>query len=212
MVSIILLRHSQSTANVDRILSGRLPGVTLTEQGRTDIQNVSHSLPALNLIRHSTVQRCHDSAQVVHDTLTNSSPVMTPDNRFDEIDYGEWSGRKLDDLSKLSDWQQVMKAPHTVQFPGGESFTQVRDRVVEGWNALIDDLPKDGTGLIITHGDIIKILVAHVVGAGLENIQHFTVRPAGTCTLTVDNGHTALGLGHGQVGTTSAKVTVGGEV
>lgn len=192
MVTIILLRHGESTANTKRVLAGRLPGVQLTERGRKQVEDVATELPAIDVIRHSTITRCLDTAHIVGRQI-----AVTPqaDNRFDEVDYGEWSGLALDDLRTLAHWEQVQKTPQTFKFPGGETMTEVYERAVEGLHELVNDLGPNQTGLIVSHGDVIKAMVAHAVGAGLENFQRFGIQPAQYCVLHAEGDTITLGLG-----------------
>lgn len=199
MVTILLLRHGQSTANVAQVLSGRAEGVTLTETGRSDIETLARTLPPLDVVRHSTIDRCVDTAGLVAQHAPRVA-VTEPDARFDEVDYGEWTGKKLADLALLDLWKQIQSEPQSVRFPGGESMPEVYDRAARGYRDLVGALPEKGVGLIVSHGDIIKAIVAYAVGAGLGNFQRFELRPSHVCVLGVTNGKATLLLG----GATSA--------
>lgn len=204
MVTIILLRHGESTANVQRVLAGRLPGVELTDRGREQVARVAHELPRIDVIRHSTIDRCAETARIV---AQNRDVIVTEDSRFDEVDYGEWSGLSLDDLQTRAHWERVQQSPHTFEFPGGELMTHVFERAVDGLTSLINDLGPEQTGLIVSHGDVIKAMVAHAVGAGLSNFQRFGVQPAQFCVLHVHGGTITLNLG----GSRTTGTMLGGE-
>ncbi|WP_347030972.1 histidine phosphatase family protein [Brevibacterium paucivorans] len=210
MVTIILLRHGESTANVQRVLAGRLAGVELTDRGREQVAKVAQELPSIDVIRHSTIDRCVDTARIVASNriIAQSSDVtIEADSRFDEVDYGEWSGLALDDLRTRAHWERVQQSPHTFEFPGGEAMTHVFNRAVDGLTSLINDLGPGQTGLIVSHGDVIKAMVAHAVGAGLSNFQRFGVQPAQFCVLHVQGQTMTLSLGGSRVSGT----TLGGE-
>ncbi|MDK7749995.1 histidine phosphatase family protein [Brevibacterium sp. UMB10442] len=204
MVTIILLRHGESTANVQRILAGRSPGVELTARGREQVAQVAQELPHIDVIRHSTIDRCVDTARIV---AHGRDAHMTQDSRFDEVDYGEWSGLLLDDLQTRALWASVQNSPQDFQFPGGEAMSHVYERAVEGLTSLSHDLGPGQTGLIVSHGDVIKAMVAHVVGAGLNNFQRFGIQPAQYCVLHVHEQTIMLGLG----GSRTSSATLGGE-
>lgn len=205
MVTIILLRHGESTANVQRILAGRSPGVELTDRGREQVARVAQELPHIDVIRHSTIHRCVDTAHIV--AQGRDVHQIAQDSRFDEVDYGEWSGLPLDDLQTRTHWESVQKSPQDFQFPGGEAMSHVYERAVEGLASLSHDLGPGQTGLIVSHGDVIKALVAHVVGAGLSNFQRFGIQPAQYCVLHVHEQGFMLGLGGSRI----SSATLGGE-
>jgi probable phosphoglycerate mutase len=106
-----------------------------------------------------------------------------------EMNYGEWSGKKLRTLSKDKRWKNVQNKPSTFTFPQGESFKQMRRRV-EG---LIRDLSaQKGPILLVTHGDIIKMILAASLGLPIDKFQSFVAEPASISTISIGKSSNSI--------------------
>ena len=64
---IIFLRHGQAKNNTERILSGRTPGVTLTDKGMTQAQQTAELLEHMKIsaIDPSPIQRATHTGEIV---------------------------------------------------------------------------------------------------------------------------------------------------
>ena len=111
----------------------------------------------------------------------NSRIDFQIDDRVVEMNYGEWSGRKLAVLSKDRKWKNVQNNPAEFTFPQGESFKSMRKRVDL---ALADLRTRKGPMLVVTHGDIIKMAITSSLGLPINRFQSFVVEPA---SLTIIN-------------------------
>jgi probable phosphomutase (TIGR03848 family) len=104
------------------------------------------------------------------------------DDRLTEVDYGEWTGRKIGDLAKEPLWTVVQAQPSAAVFPGGEGLAQVQARAVaavrEHDRRLHDERGGDTLWLACAHGDVIKAVVADALGIHLDGFQRITVDPA----------------------------------
>lgn len=103
------------------------------------------------------------------------------EDRINECDYGQWAGRELKTLAKDPLWPVVQSHPSAVTFPGGEPMTRMSARAVEAvrdWNERIGD----GCYAMVSHGDIIKAIVADALGMHLDLFQRIQVDP---CSVTV---------------------------
>ena len=105
------------------------------------------------------------------------------DERLAEVDYGEWTGRKLSDLFNEPLWSVVQQQPSAAVFPGGEGLAQVQARAV---CRCPRTRPAAGRGarrhdvlwVACTHGDVIKSVVADALGIHLDSFQRITADPA----------------------------------
>jgi probable phosphoglycerate mutase len=106
-----------------------------------------------------------------------------------EMNYGDWSGKKLRTLSKDKRWKNVQNEPSTFTFPQGESFKQMRRRV-EG---LIRDLSvQKGPILLVTHGDIIKMFLAASLGLPIDKFQSFVAEPASISAISIGKSSNSI--------------------
>jgi probable phosphomutase (TIGR03848 family) len=107
-------------------------------------------------------------------------PVV--DERISEVDYGQWTGRKIGDLVKEPLWAVVQQQPSAAVFPDGEGLAQVQARAVEAVREHDRRLAEEHSGdvlwLACTHGDVIKAIVADALGAHLDSFQRITADPA----------------------------------
>jgi probable phosphomutase (TIGR03848 family) len=116
--------------------------------------------------------------------LEDRSPVpeLHQDERLGEVRYGSWTGRELKDLRKEPLWRVVQGHPSAATFPDGEGLAEMAARAVEAvrdWNAR---LGPDATYAVVSHGDVIKALVADALGLHLDGFQRIVVDP---CSLSV---------------------------
>lgn len=186
MATLILVRHGRSTANTAGLLAGRTPGVALDETGAGQAAALPARLAALPLAAavSSPLQRCHETLAPLL-AARPGLPLHTED-RIGECDYGDWSNRKLSELSDEPLMKVVQQHPSAAAFPGGESMRAMQHRAVEAvrdWNTRIEaEHGADALYVMCSHGDIIKSLVADALGMHLDLFQRISVEP---CSVTV---------------------------
>jgi probable phosphoglycerate mutase len=91
------------------------------------------------------------------------------------MNYGQWNGKDLKALSKKRDWQSIQSSPSKFTFPDGESFNQLRRRVSSFLTEISD---KDGPLLVVSHGDVIKMMLACTLDLPTDKFQNFVIEPA----------------------------------
>lgn len=189
MPTVLLLRHGRSTANTAGLLAGRTPGVLLDDVGRAQVAALGQRLAPvpLSAVVSSPVQRCLDTAEAVRAVAGPRGrhrvrPDLLVDDRLSECDYGEWTNRPLRELVKEPEWTVVQQHPSRAQFPGGESLRQVQARAVEAVRETDERLRREvgehAVWVAVTHGDVIKALVADAVGSHLDSFQRIVADPA----------------------------------
>jgi probable phosphoglycerate mutase len=180
MPQIYLLRHAESEANAKGILAGRDYSVNLTAKGFKDSRKIKSRLSKIDFTRvySSPITRC---VQTVTPYLDSNPRIeITLTESLIEMDYGNWSGKKLAALSRKKEWSLIQNRPGEFTFPNGESFQEMRRRVKSFLNSLID---MDGPILIVSHGDIIKMALTIVLDLPLNKFQNFVVTPASICVI-----------------------------
>jgi probable phosphomutase (TIGR03848 family) len=180
-MTVILLRHGRSTSNVAHTLAGRSEGIDLDDKGREQAQAIVErigSLPVKAIVR-SPLLRCENTVAPLAAALDLDVLV---DERLSEVDYGEWTGRKIGELFKEPLWAVVQQHPSAAVFPGGEGLAQVQGRAVEAVRAHDRRLAEENDGDVLwvacTHGDVIKSVVADALGTHLDSFQRITADPA----------------------------------
>lgn len=179
---LVLIRHAHSEANAAGILSGRLPNVHLSEKGikqAVDLAQRLGSFPVAQL-RISPMERCFETVQPwINDVLIPRSKNFAPviDHNISEVDYGDWSGKKLSILSKNKMWKTVQESPSRMYFPSGEGIGQMQARALQSVHELAK-LKNKGAAVIVSHGDVIKAIVASALGIHLDEFQRIVIDPA----------------------------------
>lgn len=175
MARLLLVRHAPTPETGIR-LTGRLPGVSLGDQGRARAEVVADRLRPVKLkaVYASPIERTWETAEVV------ASPHRLEPVRHDgllEVDFGDWSGRTLKSLARLKAWRQVQTTPSRFRFPGGESLAQAQHRAVAACEEIADRHRRQ-TVALVTHADVIKTVVSHWLGQPLDLFQRIGVAPA----------------------------------
>jgi probable phosphomutase (TIGR03848 family) len=183
MATVILLRHGRTSANASGTLAGRTRGVHLDDLGRQQAERAAGRLAVVPLadVVSSPLERCRETARPVV-TAQKGSPRVHTDRGLTECDYGEWQGRPLKELARLALWRTVQVQPSAVTFPGGESMPQMQARAVDAVrrrDAAIAERHGDGAVWVaVSHGDVIKSVLADALGMHLDLFQRIQVDPA----------------------------------
>ncbi|MBM7387769.1 putative phosphomutase (TIGR03848 family) [Clavibacter michiganensis] len=183
MATVILVRHGRTTANATGILAGRTPGVDLDDTGRDQADRAGDRLAAVPLaaVVSSPLQRCWETAQRILERQ-QGMPPQPVDPDLTECDYGVWQGRPLSELATEDLWKTVQAHPSAVVFPGGESMAGMQARAVAAirrHDAAIE--AEHGPGAVwvaVSHGDVIKSILADAYGMHLDLFQRIDVGPA----------------------------------
>ncbi|MFZ0323283.1 MAG: histidine phosphatase family protein [Actinomycetes bacterium] len=183
MTTVLLVRHGRTTANASGVLAGWTQGVGLDDRGRDQTRGLGERLAAVPVagLVSSPLQRCLETAQALV-AARNGSSAVTPqtDDRFGEVRYGDWTGQELKKLAKDPLWKAVQAHPSAVTFPGaeGEAMAAMQARAVEAVREWNDTLGPDATYVVVSHGDVIKAVLADALGLHLDQFQRIVVDPA----------------------------------
>ena len=183
MATVILLRHGRTAANATGRLAGRQRGVRLDEAGEGQVARAGERLAAVPLaaLVSSPLERCKQTARAVA-AAHPAPPEIATDRGLLEADYGDWQGRDLKELAKDSLWRTVQAQPSAVTFPGGESMRAMQARAVEAVRrrdaALEAEHGAHAVWVAVTHGDIVKSVLADALGMHLDAFQRLAADPA----------------------------------
>jgi probable phosphomutase (TIGR03848 family) len=183
MATLILVRHGRTSANASGTLAGRLPGVRLDEVGAEQAARTAARLSVVPLaaIVTSPLERCRETAKAIA-RAHPARPKVSSERGLTECDYGEWQGRPLKELAKEKLWATVQSQPSAATFPGGESLPAMQARAVNAVrrrDAAVE--AEHGPGAVwvaVTHGDIVKSILADALGMHLDLFQRIQVDPA----------------------------------
>jgi len=179
---LVLIRHAHSEANAAGILSGRLPNVHLSEKGLAQSEQLAIRLGNFTVsnLRISPMERCFETISPwINSIVMPNNPRFEPiiDEELTEVDYGLWSGKKLSILSKNKLWKTVQESPSRMYFPKGEGIAQMQSRAMKSVHQAVSSKAK-GSAVIVSHGDVIKSIVASALGMHLDEFQRIVIDPA----------------------------------
>ena len=180
-MTVILLRHGRSVSNTAHTLAGRSVGVDLDQRGlaqAAELVERLEGLPIRALVR-SPLLRCRLTLEPLAAAL-GLEPVV--DDRLCEVDYGQWTGRKLSELVTEPLWSVVQQQPSAAVFPDGEGLADVQARAVAAVREHDRRLAAEHGGNVLwvacTHGDVIKAVLADALGSHLDSFQRIVADPA----------------------------------
>ena len=187
MTTLLLIRHGRTDANVKGILAGWTPGVTLDEVGiaqATDLGTRLAQVPLAGLVA-SPLERTQETAS--HIAAHHVGLATHKDERLAEVRYGQWTGREISSLTQEPLWKQVQAHPSSVVFPdGGESMAAMAARAVASVRFWNEEFGTEAIWAAVSHGDVIKAIVADALGLHLDQFQRIHVDP---CSVTIIKYH-----------------------
>jgi len=182
MTTFLLIRHGLHELGGDRI-AGRMPGVHLSEAGRAQAERLVGRLDGVRIdaLLCSPMERTVETATPLSEArgleLRRCEQLL-------EIDYGEWTGARLDDLDGDPRWRAWNEYRSGHRVPGGESMVEVQARAVSLLRDLAGERP-DGVIALVSHGDVIKSAVAHLLGAPLDLFLRIEISTASITAVAV---------------------------
>ena len=192
MTSIVLLRHAAHDW-LGRGLAGRLPGVGLSTAGQAQARALVRRLQdqPLAAIHSSPQQR---TLETVEPLARQRGLAVQVDAAFDEIDFGAWTGLRFDEVRLQAEaWKHWVERRGSAQPPGGEPFAAVAERAMAGLHRLAARHPGQQV-LVASHGDVVKAIVATVLGLSLDHLERFVVAPASVSIVVVEPAWAQLQL------------------
>ncbi len=181
---IIFVRHGK-TPTTGTKLPGRAPNLHLSNEGKSqaeivakEIENSSSSFlgSKVSAVYASPMERTQETAKPIAKTLNLRLRTL---QGLNECDFGDWTGRRLRDLSKLKSWSIIQKQPSSFRFPNGESFTEMQNRMQKTVDKILERHPGE-TVVCVSHADPIKAILASAVGTPLDLFQRIVVGPCST--------------------------------
>lgn len=172
---VLFVRHGQ-TPTTGQSLPGRAPGLHLSDTGREQAQTAAERIAKVkkvSAIYASPLERTRETAAPIAKILGLKVRVNAG---LLECEFGDWTGKKLEKLRKLPEWNAVQNSPSTFRFPGGESFTEMQNRMVGAVEAICAK-HRGETVVCVSHADPIKAAIAHATGTHIDLFQRLVISP-----------------------------------
>lgn len=182
MTRIVLVRHGQTVWNKDVRFRGQTD-VELDEfgfrQAKATGQYVAARWP-VSAVYASRMSRAMQTAQAI---ASAQGLAAQPLAGLLDMNFGEWQGLSPAEVAQQYPdlYRAWLEAPHTVQFPGGESLAIVRERVLSGLDEVIARHPGE-TVALVSHNVVNRVLLCGVLGLGND---HYWQLHQDTCAINV---------------------------
>jgi probable phosphoglycerate mutase len=178
--TLFLARHAVHGL-VNQVLCGRMVGVHLGDAGRHQAWLLARRLESVGLaaVYTSPLERAYETSSIIA-ADAGRDPVI--EEALIEIDFGAWTGHRFEALQDEPDWRRWNAERGTARPPGGEPMAEVQARIMRWAEAAADRHPGAAIAAV-SHGDVIKAMVAAVLGLPLDHYARFEISPASLTTI-----------------------------
>ncbi|MDI6735651.1 MAG: histidine phosphatase family protein [bacterium] len=173
-MKLILVRHAESTWNKSNRVQG-IKNPKLSDKGRRQSQLLAEKFNGMRFdaVYSSHLKRAYDTAKI----LTNSNISTIED--LQEIKLGVWEGLTINQVRQeykelYTQWYQK---PVEVRIPGAETVLEFKDRVVGVLDGIRAKHP-DEEVLVVTHGGVITLYLAHLLEMDLNRLWSISLKNA----------------------------------
>ena len=167
MSRLLLVRHGSTDLNSARRFQGH-SDIELSTDGYTQVERLRDRLAAekIDFIYSSDLKRALATAKVI--SSRHKVEVITC-SELREINYGNVEGLTFEEIGRRYPEvaEQCTNWSVQLQFPGGEGFNELKERVNKFLDRLKQHAPEQ-TILIVSHGGPLRLLVCRLLGIGLE--------------------------------------------
>jgi broad specificity phosphatase PhoE len=168
---IYILRHGETDWNRKELFRGR-SDIELSQRGRDQARAAAEALRSkrISSMYTSPVLRSRETAETVSEVI---GLPYTESPELSDPDCGTWVGKDLEDvrISHPQEFQLMENRPSQLQFPGGESVSEVYERVSRFILQYLWD-HEDGDVLLVTHNFIFQVFSMAVLGCHLDNLYN----------------------------------------
>ena len=189
--TVLLARHGQTESNVTGFFMG-WSDEDINDLGYAQARSLSSRLIGMPIasVYTSPLKRAHNTALILSKPHNLDLKVL---DDLIEIQLGDWQGLHMDEISQKWPelWKQSRIDPSEVTMPNGESFQQVTERAARAFEMIVAD-NQDKQVAMVTHDVVIRVLVAHILGASNSIYRQFEIHNASLSTIRVTDGKARL--------------------
>ena len=192
MTTVYFVRHAVTDHTGER-LSGWMPDIHLSEQGREQARDVADRLARapFKAVYSSPIERTLETAEQI--AKRHKLRVIVREG-LGEVHYGRWTNRSFKSLRRTKLWQVVQRWPSAARFPDGESIRELQARAVSEVE-VIAEAHNRAAVCVVSHADVIRVVLAHYLGVHLDLFQRIEISPASVSVVHIGEfGPRVLGM------------------
>lgn len=186
MTMFLLIRHALCDP-VGHSIAGRQPGIHLNTEGEHQAEDLAERLAEVSLagLYSSPLERALETARPI---ALRQRLEVEPAPGFTEVDFGQWTGKPLAELDQIPAWRRFNEFRSGTRIPGGENMSEVLTRSLGELERLRQRHPSSSAVVgIVSHGDVLRILVTHALGMPPDLLQRLELSPASISLLQVED-------------------------
>ena len=187
--NFLFVRHGAHDY-LGRAIAGRIVGVHLNELGRQQAGHLAEKLSQLPIdaVYSGPLERVRETAEPISRAF--GLPLQI-DAAFDEIGLGEWEDRQVAELAEEPLWKRFNSFRSSTAPAGGELMLEVQARALR---KIAELRGRHEFVVIVTHGDVIRAVMAHFLGTHLDLFFRIEIDPASLSLLEFGDGFAAVRL------------------
>ena len=179
MSTLIIIRHGQSTWNLENRFTGEVD-VDLTPEGEREAKRAGDTLKGYRIdeAHTSVLKRAIRTLEIVLKEIDKPNMRVFKTAALNERNYGDLQGlNKSETEAKFGKKQvELWRRSYDVVPPGGESLKDTRDRVIPYYEASIVPKLKIGTNiLVVAHGNSLRALMMYLENISAEAIASVNI-------------------------------------
>jgi len=180
--TFFLVRHGAHPL-LGHVLAGRMPGVSLNQEGRDQSRRLAAGLArrGVTSLQSSPRERARETAAPIAERCGVPLEIAPA---LDEVDMGAWTGRAFSDLKLDPGWGRWNALRSIARPPGGERLIEVQSRVTDHLDRVRHERP-DSSVVIVSHGDVIKAAILYYLGLSLDACERIEVDVASLSALLI---------------------------
>lgn len=207
MTELLFVRHGYSEGNKGHQFSGQ-KDFPLDEAGRRQALELADYLRRayrIDAIYASDLSRAIDTVRPIADALSLPVQLM---QALREVDVGLWEGVLREEVARQypESYAIYLNTPGLVQFDGGESFADLRERALAAVQEIVS-MNEGKTVVIATHGGVIRALRTLWEGIPLAQMGRIPHVPNASVTAVRYEGDTATLIAAGICDYLTEKIT-----
>lgn len=189
MAKYYFIRHAESLANTQGIYQGQTYNTGLSVRGKKQAELLAKKFnrKVTRIITSPLLRTTETAIKLAEST----GAELLIEDAIIETNHGRWEGNTKEYI--CTEWPEIykkwQKKPGETAFPDGEDFRQTRDRVINWWKNLYKD---GGATAIVTHDNVIRIVIANTLGMNLNDIWKLNLIPTAITTIEKDNDNLRL--------------------
>jgi len=171
--TLFLVRHGETDWQREKRLLGTRD-VGLNADGVNQSQALVRALEPVEIteVISSPLRRAVQTAEII---AGSRDTEVARDPRLIDVRLGRWEAAYHSALAADPEYQRFMADPLSERTAGGEHLGEVRDRAVSSIQQALADNPSAENVAVVTHANVIRVLLAHYVGTTLANFHRFRI-------------------------------------